>query len=470
MNAASLARLLPLAVAAGAIFLAARWTLSQPQTAPMFLRIPGTDREGIAPPTVTAANLLGKLTSGPGQPLTSPTAASWPNFRGPHLDNIALDRSLPTTWPKTAPSTLWSINTGEGYAGPAIHEGRVYLLDYDQPQQTDTLRCLSLADGREIWTRSYGVEVKRNHGMSRTVSAVTDRFVVTLGPKCHVSCADAITGEFRWGIDLVADYKTKVPPWYAGQCPLIDNDRVILAPAGETLLIAVDLATGKLLWKSPNPHKWAMTHSSIVPMNFGGVRAYLYCASGGLAAINAADGSLLWETTRWKVSLATPPPPLVSGDDRILLTGGYGAGSMLLQLKKSDTQITPEVVYQLPPETFGAEQHTPIFYKNFVYGVIPGGQLVCLDPVTGKQLWNSGNQRFGLGPYFICNDQLFLLNDSGALTIAQATPEKFQPLAQWTLINDAHESWGPMALVDGKLLVRDLRHLVCVNLRENTHD
>ena len=115
------------------------------------------------------------------------------------------------------------------------------LIPRHSVARADKLRCFALADGRELWSQSYPVEVKRNHGMSRTVPAVTKDYVVTLGPKCHVLCAHPVTGAVYWRIDLVGQYGAKVPPWYAGQCPLIDGDRVILAPGGSALLVALAL-------------------------------------------------------------------------------------------------------------------------------------------------------------------------------------------------------------------------------------
>ena len=70
------------------------------------------------------------------------------------------------------------------------------------------------------------------------------------------------SGKARWLIDLVLDHGATVPPWYAGQCPLIDatTDRLIVAPGGKALLMAIDYHTGKVVWESPNPHGWTMTH------------------------------------------------------------------------------------------------------------------------------------------------------------------------------------------------------------------
>lgn len=95
------------------------------------------------------------------------------------------------------------------------------------------------------------MEVPENHGSSRTVPAISGNYVVTLGPKCHLVCWDVNTGRHLWMIDLVHRYRTQVPPWYTGQCPLVDEGAVIVAPAGDALMVAIDLATGSPRWESP---------------------------------------------------------------------------------------------------------------------------------------------------------------------------------------------------------------------------
>ena len=146
--------------------------------------------------------------------VASDLPGAWPRFRGPNGDGISREEiSLAKSWPTEGPKVLWSLEVGEGYAAAAVLSGRVYVLDYDRARQRDIVRCLSLEDGKDIWQYSYPVKVKRNHGMSRTVPAVTEEYVVTLGPKCHVTCLDSVTGELRWMIDLVHEYKATVPLW-----------------------------------------------------------------------------------------------------------------------------------------------------------------------------------------------------------------------------------------------------------------
>ena len=283
----------------------------------------------------------------------------------------------------------------------SLHSGAIDDID----RSADTLRCLSLDDGREIWRNGYRVIVAHNHGMSRTIPAVVGDCVITLGPKCQLACWDAATGKSRWLIDLVLEHGATVPPWYTGQCPFIDTktDRLIVAPGGKALVMAIDYHTGKIVWQSPNPRKWAMTHVSIVPMEFAGRRMYVYCGKGGVAGIAADNGELLWDSDEWQIAMATCPSPVVVGEGRIFFCGGYNSGGLMLQLKQEQGRIVPQTVFRLTARQFGSEQQTPILWQQHLYAVRQKDQqLVCLD-LDGKELWNSGREKFGSGPYLIAD-------------------------------------------------------------------
>ena len=442
------------------------WVISGP-TVELALRVPKPTPPGAhVGERAEQTPLEGTLTGGTGTP--AEIAGGWPRFRGADLNNIYENGevALAGQWPANGPATMWSLKVGEGYAGAAVWQGRVFLLDYDKQKQADTLRCLSLADGQEIWRFSYPVKVKRNHGMSRTVPAVTDDFVVTLGPKCHVACLNPVTGETYWLMDLVKRYGTKVPQWYAGQCPLIDAEgRAILAPGGTALLTAIDCRTGETGWETPNPNEWQMTHSSIMPMEYAGRKMYVYCASGGVAGVSATDGSLLWETSEWRIRIANIASPVVLDDGRIFLAGGYNAGAMMIQLKEqAGGQLKAEVTYRLKPAVFGSPQQTPILYGEHLYGVRPDEELVCLG-FDGQVVWTSGRKHtFGLGPYMLANGMMYLMDDEGLLTLAKVSESGFEVLAEAKVL-EGPDSWGPMALVQGRLLVRDMTMLKCLDVR-----
>lgn len=392
---------------------------------------------------------------------------AWPRFRGANFDAISTENvDLAQTWGPDGPTVLWTIDVGEGYAGAAILAGRVYLLDYDRQKQADVIRCLSLEDGKDIWQYSYTVRIKRLHGMSRTVPAVTEKYIVTLGPKCHVTCLDSVTGEFRWMLDLVKDFKATVPDWYAGQCPLIDDGKAIIAVGGDTLIMAVDCETGQILWQNPNPNKWVMTHSSVIPAEFMGTRMYVYCASGGVVGVSAEDGVILWENNEWKIRVANVATPMVVGDGLIFLAGGYNAGAMMLKLTRENNIISTQSLFKLESEVFGAEQHTPIFYDGHIYGIRPDKHLTCLD-LNGQVVWTSPATHLfgprGLGPYMIADGKIYIMNDEGILTLTEASPTGYVQLAEAKVL-EGPESWGPMALASGRLIVRDMNRMICLDV------
>ena len=437
------------------------WVI-QGRTTPAAPRLP-IDHPAAMEPSASAEPIVPRWQAGPGEP--GQDRGHWPGFRGPHGEGwIEPALELARDWPASGPPVLWGIDAGEGYAAPAVANGRVYLIDYDADAQADALRCLSLDDGREIWRKSYPVSIKRSHGMSRTVPAVADDTVVSIGPKCHVLAVDATSGELKWFLDMVQRFGTRVPPWYAGQCPLIDDGRVILAPVGpEVLMAALDLHSGDILWTAPNPMGWSMTHVSIVPMEFDGRRMYVYSAGGGVAGVDAATGELLWHTDAWTVRIATIASPVVVGPGRLLLSGGYNAGSALMQIERDGDAYAAEILWRLTAEEFGATQHTPIFYRDHLFGVRPDGQLVCLD-LDGRIRWTSGpTNRFGLGPFMIAGDLIYLMDDHGRLTLVEVSISTYKPLASARVL-EGHESWGPLALAGDRLLVRDLTRVKCLHL------
>jgi outer membrane protein assembly factor BamB len=499
MRDSAVAKIIPVGLAVVGVVLLYVW-LSADAGSELELRLPGPDDR---PAKIADVNepikIAGELTTFDGVPADLP--GQWPQFRGPNFDAISTQEiTLAKTWPATGPKVLWSIDVGLGYAGAAILAGRVYVMDYDVEGQADVVRCLSLQDGRDIWRYSYPVAVKPEHGtMSRTVPAVTEKFVVTLGPKCHVTCLDAATGEFRWMYNLVREFNTTVPRWHAGQCPLIDDGKAIIAPAGAVedgkgiiapvgdvndgggmigaeggvLMMAVDCGTGEIVWQTPNPDGWIMTHASVVPMEFKGRRFYVYTGGnhkkGGVIGISAHDGSVLWKTDEFRVPFFVTTPVVV-GDDRIFLTAGYAqrdVGCGMLRLSETDGAISASLEYLHPTTVFGSIQQSPVYYEGYIYGVRTDKQLVCLG-LDGNVVWTSTSaNRFGKhgGPYAIVNGLLYVMDDHGAMTLVEASPTGYHPLAHAKVL-EGPDSWGPMAIAADRMIVRDIHKMICLDISE----
>jgi outer membrane protein assembly factor BamB len=455
-------------------FLLVFWFLS-PASVTIIENVPGMDNRPPGLATITAGTVkIGEYFQNySGKP--SSLKGTWPRFRGKEATNISLEPfTISTNGGTLNFHLLWTVAVGEGHAAPVVANGRVYILDYDEARKSDALRCLSLDSGEEIWRRWYQVSLKRNHGISRSIPAVTDKYVVTMGPAGHVMCVNAVSGEFLWGIDTEKEYGSVIPDWYTAQCPLIDWSEAIIAPAGTSIMIGVDLATGRVDWKTPNELKLGLSHSSIIPMYLGGKRIFLYAAIGGLAGVSAdkADrGRLLFVHKEWDNSV-NAPSPVPFPDGRVFLTAGYGGGSMMMKITPSAQGYATTTLYRYrPKEGLACEQQTPILYKGMLYGIMPkdGGdfknQFVCFNPDTGKIVWTTGKTHtFGLGPFIVADDKFFILSESGVLSALTAGTDGYTIIGQGEVIKKARDAWGPIAIAGQRLLIRDATRLFCIEL------
>ena len=406
--------------------------------------------------------------------LETTLTGKWTGFRGADYDNIARKGEKLTLKEGDFPA-IWTVETGEGHAAPAIYDGRVYLLDYDESLSSDMLRCFSLETGKELWRRWYRVPMKRNHGFSRTIPVVGKDFIVTVGPQGHVMCCHPITGELIWALDMQKNYHTEIPFWYTGQCPLVLNDELILAPAGDSILMAgYDVMTGEKRWETPNESKFKMSHSSILPMTVNGQKTFVYMGIGGVCGVAAEGerkGDLLWNVTTWQPSVIAPSALRMNSSD-ILLVGGYGAGGATLRVSGSPAKATI-VEQHRPIEGIACEQQTPMIYNGKIYSVLPKdgggarGKLVSYDPSDLRRtVWQSGaDERFGLGPFMVVGDVMFVFKDDGELFMYRMGANE-PTLIRSQRILEGVDAWGPMAYSDGYLIVRDAHHVVCLKVED----
>jgi outer membrane protein assembly factor BamB len=473
------------AVTFGAVLL---WWILKPQPLAITERIPGMDNR---PKMKTRSDsvIIGQFFDTLSV-MDQVVQGDWPRFRGIDFDNISKDTTpLAETWDTSGPAIIWRTTLGEGYSGPAVHKGRVYLLDYNERKKADMLRCFSLKSGIELWRRWYYVDLKRNHGYSRTIPAVTDKYLLTIGPRSHVMCLDPLNGNLLWTIDLEKEYgipgKEKgriTPDFYTGQCPFIDKDVAVIAPGGKALMIGVNCATGKVIWKTPNPDSLRMSHGSIMPMVIHGKRMYVYNAVGGVCGVSAEGddiGKLMWKTTEWSPA-TTAASPLFLGNNEIAVFGSYGAGGARITINADGSGYSAKVTEQHKATNgLSSDQQTPIITGDNIWSVMPENagplkkQLVCYQKSDlQKPVWSSGKEnRFGrgLGPYIVSGDKMFLLDDDGKLYLFGIQKNSVTLLASHKVLNGV-EAWGPMAIAGNYLIMRDSRNLLCLNISKKQYN
>ncbi|MCY2924970.1 MAG: PQQ-binding-like beta-propeller repeat protein, partial [Planctomycetota bacterium] len=325
-------------------------------------------------------------------------AGDWPCYLGPDQTSSSAETGLMRTWPAGGPKVVWQAPMGDGFAGPIVSGGEVFILDRGGPEgkEQDIFRCLSLADGAEKWKVAYDAPGKVSFNGSRSAGVADEKYVFTVGLMGHLSCFDRQSKSLVWQKNILKEYGGVLPNWGVSQSPVVYGQSVIVAALGSKAgLVAFNKADGKELWAGAPMGK--MEYVSPILTKIAGVDQVLVISGGGkiVAGASPADGKTLWTYTGWECKFSITPPACL-GEGRVFITGGYGAGSVLLQVAKLDTGAFA-VTEIFRTKECGAQIHRPLFYKDYLYvnnneGKRAGG-LLCMD-LKGKVQWQTRRDPF----------------------------------------------------------------------------
>ena len=403
--------------------------------------------------------------------VTSIAAADWPWVYGPRRDNSSDQKGLLRTWPETGPKQLWTTPVGAGFGGAAVSGGKVYLLDRDE-KVGDTLRVLDLATGKALWSFAYDAPGTFMFAGSRTTPTVDGEHVYTVGPLGDFYAINTKTQKPAWHKNIWKDFggAAELPRWAIVQHPLIYGKLVIVAAqTAEAGVVAYDKITGAIKWKSPALSGTAgYVSPSIIKINGEDHLVMITAAigrgrsarDGSVNGLDPRSGTVRWTYKEWQCAIPVPQP-VDAGDGRILITGAYGAGSAMIKVeKKADGTYGVTELFKNPD--FGAHTQPPVLFKDHFYSHYTINErsdgLVAMS-MDGKVKWKTDQQPpFVRGGLILVKGLLLMTDGSTKLYLVEPDPSGFKPLAS-AVILEAGDNWAPLALVDGKLLVRGQKEL-----------
>jgi outer membrane protein assembly factor BamB len=403
--------------------------------------------------------------------VTSVFAEDWPWIYGPKRDHTSTQKGLLRTWPQEGPKVLWTIPMGVGFGGPAVSGGNVYVLDRDE-KVGDTLRVIDLASGKELWTFAYDAPGTFMFAGSRTMPTVDSGHVYTVGPLGDLHAISIATKKPAWRKNIWKDFggTAQLPQWAIVQNPLIYGDLLIVAPqTTEAGVVAYDKRTGDLKWKSPalsgipgyvTPSIVKVAGEDQLVMITGAVGRGRNARDGSVNGLDPKSGKVLWTYGGWQCIIPVPQA-VDAGQGRVLVTGAYGAGSVMLKVdKKSDGTFAVSELFKNPD--FGAHTQPPVmhgdhFYSHYTINERSDG-LVAMG-MDGQIKWKTDQTPPFVRGGSILADGLLLTTDGNTkLYLIEPSPAGFKPLAS-AVIMAPGDNWAPLALVDGKLLVRSQKEL-----------
>jgi outer membrane protein assembly factor BamB len=380
-------------------------------------------------------------------------AAEWPQFRGPNANGISPFKGLNKNWQAKPPRMLWKTSmSDDGYAGPAVAGGRVFIIDHQGSD--DIVRAIDLKTGQDVWRHRYPDAGQSNYGFSRATPTVDGDRVYTMSRQGKLHCLNAASGAVIWRRDIIAEFGGQLPSWEMAISPVVDGRKVIVCPGGQNAaVVALDKMNGAVIWRGGGSA--APGYATPVVATIGGRKQYVVFAAKGVMGVDAENGAVLWSQgwqTSYDVNAATP---LVI-QDSVFITSGYGTGCALIDIRDGRASI------RWRNREIQAHFSSPIFYNGYIYGTGDPGNLVCLNPSNGQALWRQGG--FEKGGILGVDGVILGLNGSnGDLIMCALSPSGYRELGRVAPLGG--QSWTAPVLADGLLIVRNKQALACIDLR-----
>lgn len=410
--------------------------------------------------------------------LNSARADDWPQWGGPQRDLVWREMGIVKTLPTSGLlPRVWSVPIGEGYAGPAVVHGRVYVMDRMKAAGTERVLCVDAENGKEIWKHEYPSRYTVDYPAGpRNTPLIDEGRVYTIGTMGHMFCFDETTGKVLWQKNFVEDYGTKVPIWGMVATPQVDGNRLITLVGGENgaLVVCFDKTNGKEIWRSLEDNEPGYAPPML--FTFHGVKQVIVWHPHAVSSINPEDGKVFWEIPfAVKASLCVPAPRQIG--NRLFLTSFYN-GSRMIEV--GPTGKTAEIIWQgksnSEQRTDGLHSimPTPWVNETHIYGVCSYGQLRCLDAKTGQRLWETreatGDGRWWNAFLIPHEDRFFIHNEQGDLIIADLSPQGYKEISRAKLVEptrkvmDRMTIWSHPAFAMKSVFARNDKELVRVNL------
>jgi outer membrane protein assembly factor BamB len=415
------------------------------------------------PKTQPAAEnrLLAKSTSEPAAIPPVPagggeTGADWSGFRGPHRDDIVPGVQIKTDWASSPPVALWRRPVGPGWSSFAVRGGLIYTQEQRGPDEM--VACYKLTSGEPVWAHRDPVRFWESNGGPgpRGTPTLSDGRVYTFGATGVLNALNASDGALVWSHNAASDTGMKTPQWGFASSPLVVDDAVIAATAGQ--LVAYDRATGARRWVGP---AHGVSYSSPQLTTIDGIRQVLLLSEAGLTSVALADGTLLWEHP-WPGYPIVQPALTADGDVLISVSDssgtrrlavGHGAAGWSVQERWTSNGLKPYF-------------NDFVIHDGYAFG-FDGSILACIDLKDGKRKWKGG--RYGNGQLVLLSDQslLLVLSEEGELALVRATPDQFTELARFPALDG--KTWNHPVLAGDVLLVRNGQEMAAFRLSLAAH-
>jgi outer membrane protein assembly factor BamB len=398
-------------------------------------------------------------------------AANWPAWRGPRANGSVERGDYPVEF--GGDHYRWRTPLpGKGCSTPILFNGSIYLTS--PADGNDALVCYDF-DGAENWRAVFGKENpgKHRNGSGSNASPVTDGKAVFVFFKSGTLAAVDTDGKVRWQTDLVERFGNDTLFWDHGTSPVLTNQYVIMARMhhGDSWLAAFDKQTGDLAWKIARnystPTEGDHGYATPLVIQHAGKESILVWGAEHLTIHSAADGQVCWSCGNFNPDANALWPaiatPVIVGDMAVIAYGRNDRGLPRLHgIRLAGSGDVTQTNHVWKREDIGTFVPSPAAYKGRVILVRDRGQVVSIDPASGKTIWEGAFPKHRTNFYaspMIAGDKLYAPREDGTVFVASIANDQFALLSE---NNMAESIIGSPIPASNCILLRGEQHLFCV--------
>ncbi len=438
-------------------------------------------------------------------------AGDWLRFRGPNGSGISTDTEAgPVKWSATENLKWKAALPGAGVSCPIVVGDRVFVTCYsgygldrrnpgDQKDLKRHLVCLDKTSGKILWDKSVAAVLPEDpysgagvpeHGYASHTPISDGKRVYVFFGKSGALAFD-LDGNQLWQTGLGTESDPR--RWGSSSSPILYKNRLIVTASAESqALVALDVETGKEVWRQEAQGFANLWGTPILVPVDAEQSDLVVGVPYEIWGFNPETGKLRWyceamETDQFNSSV-------VAGDGVVYAIEGRGGGSIAVRVGGNDDVTKSHVVWTGNDSgRFG----TPLLHDGRIY-VVSNKVATCIDAKTGQRIYQErltggstgrggqgapdgqrapggqpgrgfggrGGGGFGGGDYsslVAADGKLYFVARNGDAYV-YTLGEKFEQLGVNRVTDDSEDFSATPAISQGDLFIRSDKHLYCVGL------
>jgi len=386
--------------------------------------------------------------------LSVASAQSWPQWRGPAGDGRVADFRAPAAWPEQLVKQ-WEAPVGSGHASPVVAGS--HLVVHTRQGDDEVVAAFDIESGQALWRDRHPAPytmnpAARGHGPGpKSTPAIAGGRVFTLGITGILSALELATGKVLWRTPAAGT----LPLYGTATSPIVDGSEVIAFMGGhdDGALTAFDTATGAVRWRWEDD---GPGYATPIVATLAGTRQIVTQSQGRVLGLDAGTGRRLWEipfTTNFDQNSVTPM--VVNG---LVVYSGLENGTTAVRITRAGTGYAAERVWH------NAEVSMYMSSPALVDGRLIGlshrnrGQFFALDPATGTTLWLTRGREADNASLLAAGSLLLIGTSNAELIVARPNGTGLQEVRRYQMANSA--VWAHPAVSGQRLIVKDADTLI----------